>query len=98
MRPALSNRALLVGCLLACASGCAGKPGLELHEARSAVAAARDFEADVYAPEEYDRAVMWLEMGEDAIARQDEMPFWSRNYSDSLDYLARAGTEAEQAQ
>ena len=83
---------------LALLAGCAEKPVMELQQVREAVAAARDFEADIYAPDEYDLAVMNLESGEFAMAEQDAAPLWSRNYTLALDLLALAMDQAEQAQ
>jgi hypothetical protein len=53
------------------ASGCAEKPVLDLLEAQETLAAARDAEADLYAPEEYDLAVSNLQNAIAAIDRQE---------------------------
>ena len=82
---------------LASLSGCAQKPVLELQEVREAIAAARDFEADIYAPEVYQNALLNMEGGEFAIAEQDAAPPWSRNYETALDLLALAFDQAEEA-
>jgi hypothetical protein len=62
------------------------------------VATARDFEADIYAPSEFEMARLNLESGEFAIAEQDQAPAWSRSYTLSLEFLALAFEQAGQAQ
>jgi len=83
---------------LALLTACAEKPVVELQQAREAVATALDLEADLYAPNELDMAQFNLESGEFAITEQDQAPAWGRNYSLSLDFLALAIEQAEQAQ
>ena len=79
-------------------AGCAEKPVLELQQTREALAGALDFEADIYAPEEFERAQFNLESGDFAIAEQDRVPAWGRNYDQSLEFLALAFEQAGQAQ
>jgi len=89
---------MCVGLGLVLLAGCAEKPVLELQQTREAVAGALDFEADLYAPEEFELAQFNLESGEFAIAEQDQVPAWGRNYDQSLEFLALAFEQAGQAQ
>lgn len=86
---------ILTGALL---SGCSSPPTLELQEAREALAAARDFEADVYAPDQYDLAVMNLELAENAIEDQEQVAAMARSYDRALAFIDAAIQDAEQAQ
>jgi hypothetical protein len=92
------NRTVLIlaGSLLV--AGCASPPSLELQQAREAVAGARDFEADVYAPDQYQLALMNLQMAERAIADQEQAPPMTRSYDYALQLIGRAIDEAETAQ
>lgn len=89
---------LSLGLSLSVCAGCAYKPVLELQQTREAVAGALDFEADIYAPEEFELAQFNLESGEFAIAEQEQAPAWGRNYDQSLEFLALAFEQASQAQ
>lgn len=68
-------------------AACAEKPALELVEAQQVLATARDAEADLYAPEEYDLAVSNLENAIAAIDEQDAELTWNRNYNLARDLL-----------
>ncbi len=101
-RPGSGNRShsllLSLGLSLSVFAGCAEKPVLELQQAREALAAARDFEADIYAPGEFEMARLNLDSGEFAISEQEQAPSWSRNYTLSLEFLALAIEQAGHAQ
>ncbi len=101
-RPGPGNRSHLLllglGMSLSVFAGCAEKPVLELQQTREAVAGAADFEADIYAPGEFEVAQFNLESGEFAIARQEQLPVWGRNYDGALEFLALAFEQAGQAQ
>jgi hypothetical protein len=84
----------VLGLGLVLLAGCAEKPVLELQQTREAVAGALDFEADIYAPEAFELAQFNLESGEFAIAEQDQVPVWGRNYDQSLEFLALAFEQA----
>ena len=84
--------------VLVLVSGCAEKPVLEVFEAQQALAAARDAEADIYAPEEYELAVSNLENAIAAIERQEEEPLWARSYAFAGDLLALSMEQSEAAQ
>ncbi len=71
-------------CLLA---GCAEKPVLELQQVEEALAQALDAEADIYAADEYDFALMNLESGAMAIEEQEAEPPWRRDYRAAVDLL-----------
>jgi hypothetical protein len=79
------------------ASGCAEKPVLDLLEAQETLAAARDAEADLYAPEEYDLAVSNLQNAIAAIDRQEEEPLWARSYAFAGDLLALSIEQSQAA-
>jgi hypothetical protein len=79
-------------------SGCASPPLLEIQQAREAVAMARDFEADIYAPDQYDLALMNMEMAEVEIEDQLQISALNRNYDRALTFIDTAIIEAEQAQ
>ena len=66
-------------------SACSEKPVLELVEAQQVLASARDAEADLYAPEQYDLAVSNLENAIAAMDEQDEELMWNRNYNLAFD-------------
>lgn len=83
--------------LLVLAAGCAEKPALALLEAQQALATARDAEADLYAPEEYDLAVMNLQNAMASIDRQDDEPFWARSYALADEALALSVEQSEAA-
>ena len=87
--------AALAGAL---ASGCASPPVLELQEARQAIAAARDFEADIYAPDQYDLALMNLEMAVTEIEDQEQVASLGRSYDRAFAFIDAAIVDAEQAQ
>ena len=78
--------------------GCAEKPVLELFDVEEALAAAADVEADIYAPEEFNLAVMNLESGQHAIEDEEARAAWSRNYELAVDYLFMAYEQAIQAE
>ena len=80
------------------ASGCAAPPVLELQEAREALAAARDFEADLYAPDQYDLALMNLELAQTEIEDQEQVSAVGRSYDRALAFLDAAILDAERAQ
>ena len=79
-------------------TACAEKPVVELQQTREAIAGALDFEADIYAPAEFEMAQFNLENGEIAIAEQEQLPAWGRNYAMSLQFLELATAQAVQAQ
>jgi hypothetical protein len=79
-------------------AGCAEKPILELQQVEEAIATARDAEADIYAPEEYEFALLNLEDGLTEIEAQDAEPVWRRDYGLALDLLALAYEQAGEAQ
>ena len=79
-------------------TACAEKPVVELQQTREAIAGALDFEADIYAPAEFEMAQFNLESGEIAIAEQEQLPAWGRNYAMSLQFLELATAQAVQAQ
>ena len=81
-------------CLLA---GCAEKPLLELQQVEEALAQALDAEADIYAADEYDFALMNLESGAMAIEEQEAAPPWRRDYGAAVDLLELAYEQAGQA-
>lgn len=68
---------ILAGLVL---GGCAEKPVLEVIQAQQALAAARDAEADFFAPEDYDLAVSNLDSALEAIETEDAQRPWARNY------------------
>lgn len=72
----------LAGCLAL--GGCSQKPVLEVIEAQEALAAARDAEADFFAPEDYDLAVSNLDSALEAIEAEDAQRPWARNYDVAL--------------
>lgn len=72
---------ILAGVVL---GGCAEKPVLEVVEAQQALAAARDAEADFFAPEDYDLAVSNLDSALLAIETEDAQRPWARNYDVAL--------------
>lgn len=82
----------------ALAAGCAAPPVLELQEAREALAAARDFEADIYAPDQYDLALMNLELAQTEIEDQEQLSAMGRSYDRALAFLDAAIVDAERAQ
>lgn len=82
----------------ALAAGCASPPVLELQEAREALAAARDFEADLYAPDQYDLALMNLELAQTEIEDQEQVPALGRSYDRALAFLDAAILDAGRAQ
>ena len=84
--------------LSACLAGCSSPPTLELNQARTALATARDYEADVYAPDQYAVALMNLQLAEEEIRDQEEVPRMARSYERALSFLNIAIDEAEQAQ
>ena len=86
--------AALAGALAVLLAGCAQRPVQELQQAREAVAEARDFEADIYAPEEFEMAVFNLEGGEYAIATVDQAPFWGRDSSNACGCCSHWKAEA----
>lgn len=91
-------RILPVGTLLACLAGCASEPTLELNQARASLAAARDYEADVYAPDQYAVALMNLQLAEAEIRDQESVPTMARSYERAISFLNIAIEEAEEAQ
>ncbi len=82
---------------LAAASGCSSAPTLELNQARAALASARDYEADVYAPDQYAVALMNLQLAEDEIRDQESVPAMARSYERAVSFLDIAIEEAEEA-
>lgn len=78
-------------------TACAEKPTLEVVEAQQALAAARDAEADLYAPEQYDLAVSNLQDAVAAIDQQDQQPSWARRYDVPLDLLALSVEQSQAA-
>ena len=80
------------------AAGCANPPALELQAAREALAGARDFEADIYANDQYELAMMNLEMAETEIRDQEQVSAMGRSYNRALAYIDAAIVEAERAQ
>ncbi len=80
------------------AAGCASPPALELQGAREALAGARDFEADIYANDQYELALMNLEMAETEIRDQEQVSAMGRSYNRALAYIDAAIVEAERAQ
>ena len=92
-----SQTLLAIGIALAIA-GCSSPPLFELQEARSAIAMARDFEADIYAADQYDLALMNLQMAEIEIEEQEQISAMARNYNAALALLDVAIIDAEQAQ
>ena len=82
---------------LALLAGCAEKPVLELQQVEEALAQALDAEADTYAPDEYDFALMNLESGEIAIEEQEAARPWRRDYGTALDLLELAYEQAGEA-
>ncbi len=83
---------------LIAAAGCASPPALELQAAREAVAGARDFEADIYAFDQYELALMNLEMAETEIRDQEQVSAMGRSYDRALAYIDATIDEAERAQ
>ena len=80
------------------AAGCASPPALELQAAREALAGARDFEADIYANDQYELAMMNLEMAETEIRDQEQVSAMGRSYNRALAYIDATIDEAERAQ
>ncbi len=80
------------------AAGCASPPALELQAAREALAGARDFEADIYATDQYELAMMNLEMAETEIRDQEQVSAMGRSYNRALAYIDATIDEAERAQ
>ena len=80
------------------AAGCASPPALELQAAREALAGARDFEADIYASDQYELALMNLEMAETEIRDQEQVSAMGRSYNRALAYIDATIDEAERAQ
>jgi hypothetical protein len=80
-----------------CIAGCANPPSLELNEARAALALARDYEADVYAPDQYANALMNLQLAEAEIDDQASVPRMARSYERASAFLTFAVEEAEEA-
>ena len=78
------------------ASGCAEKPVLGVVQAQQSLAAARDAEADFYAPEEYDLAATNLQNAIVAIEEEDQERVWERNY-DLAAYLLELSIEQSEA-
>jgi hypothetical protein len=91
-------RAVLLLGAGAFATGCASPPTLELQEARQAVSAARDLEADIYASDQYDLALMNLQMAEREIEDQDGVSAMARSYDRALSLIDATVEEAERAQ
>ena len=79
-------------------AGCAEKPILELQQVEEAIATARDAEADIYAPEVYEFALLNLEDGLTEIEAQDAEPVWRRDYEPALDLLGLAYEQAGEAE
>ena len=75
----IKTRTLLAIGIAVAIAGCASPPLLELQEARAALAMARDFEADIYAVDQYDLALMNLEMAEIEIEEQAQTSALGRN-------------------
>ena len=94
----IKSRTFLVIGLTFILASCANPPLLELQEAREAIALARDFEADVYALDQYDLALMNLEIAEIEIEEQEQVSAFGRNYAQALAMLDVAIVEAEEAQ
>ncbi len=92
-----SESKLVLALGLALLAGCTEKPVLELQQVEEAFAQALDAEADIYAPDEYDFALMNLESGEIAIKEQEATPPWRRDYGPALDLLELAYEQAGQA-
>jgi hypothetical protein len=86
---------LAAACWVVC--GCAEEPLLDLLEAQQSLAAARDAEADIYAPEEYEMAVMNLENAIASMNLQQEEPLWARSYQLASDMLALSIEQSEAA-
>ena len=82
---------------LALLAGCAEKPVMELQQVEEALAQALDAEADIYAPDEYDFALMNLESGEIAIEEQAAARPWRRDYGTALELLELAYEQAGEA-
>jgi hypothetical protein len=78
-------------------SACASRPEQELSAARQAVEKARQAEADVYAPEEFQAATRALESAEAEIATQDERSFLTRDYERAQELLSQATNRANAA-
>lgn len=93
----IKSRTFLAIGLLFILTSCTSPPLLELQEAREAIALARDFEADVYASDQYDLALMNLEIAEIEIEEQEQVSAFGRNYSQALAMLDGAIVEAEEA-
>lgn len=96
--PTLGTRLGVSLAAAALAAGCAAPPVLELQEAREALAAARDFEADIYAPDQYDLALMNLELAQTEIEDQEQLSAMGRSYDRALAFLDAAIVDAERAQ
>ena len=91
-------RRTCLSAILLLLAGCSERPVAELFEARQALAIARDYEADIYAPEEYEYARLDLRAAEDEIERQDQAVPWSRTYSRALALLEQTIEAAAVAQ
>lgn len=82
--------------LLILTAGCAEKPVLQLLEAQQSLAAARDAEADLFAPDEYELSNTNLKGAIDAIDAEDEERIWARNY-DLAEYLLDLSIDQSEA-
>ena len=92
-----SGSKLVLVFALALLTGCAEKPVLELQQVEEALAQALDAEADIYAPDKYDFALMNLESGKMAIEEQAAARPWRRDYGTALDLLELAYEQAGEA-
>jgi tetratricopeptide (TPR) repeat protein len=77
--------------------GCSSVPDEELTAAQEALDQARETEADVYVPEEFQKATDDFEAAQAAIAEENQKSFYSRDYDEARRLLEQAESSAEEA-
>jgi hypothetical protein len=90
MRLNFRYRIITLSCIICgLLSGCAKAPDKELAEAKAAIKAAMDVEADKYMAKNFQNVLKGLEAAEAEIAKQKNSFFLSRNYTSATQLLKK---------
>ncbi len=97
MRLNIRNKIIVFNCIVCgLASGCAKAPDKELAEAKAAIKAATDAEADKYMAKNFQNVLKGLEAAEAEIAKQKNSFFLSRKYTYATQLLKKTTVLAKE--
>jgi hypothetical protein len=97
MRLNIRNKIIVFNCIVfGLASGCAKAPDKELAEAKAAIKAASDAEADKYMAKNFQNVLKGLEAAEAEIAKQKNSFFLFRKYTNATQLLKKTTVLAKE--